>query len=35
MGFDGPVRPFGPDVRVETHGAQAPHKIQTDQESPP
>ena len=32
MGFDGPVRPFGPDVRAEAHDNQDPHKIQTDQE---
>ena len=24
MGFDGPIRPFGPDVRVEAHETKAP-----------
>jgi hypothetical protein len=30
MGFDAPIRPFGPDIRVEAHKTQEPSRIRTD-----
>jgi hypothetical protein len=34
MSFDGPIRPFGPDVRVEAHEKHEPTAVRTDTDFP-